>query len=284
MKTIASIFAVVLLCSGTTWAQNPQDVDLNKAKLEKVWETDTLMTTAESVLYDKKTETLYVSNIDGDPTKKDGNGFISTLNTDGKVTKLKWAIGLNAPKGMAIMAGKLYVSDIDELVEVDLSNGKVLKRYPITGAGFLNDVATFGTRVIVSDSQKGTIHALENGRIQLVATDQKGINGLAFNKQGIMFSLDEKGLIMHASPNKGGQVLNNKVTGGDGLIILDNGAFIASRWQGEIYLISKGKEKMLLDTKDQKSNTADIEYIPEDKLVLVPTFFKNKVVAYRLSY
>lgn len=284
MKTFKSIIAAALLFSGTTMAQNIQNLDLTKAKLEKVWETDTSMTTAESVLYDHDTGTLYVSNIDGAPTKKDGNGFISTLNTDGKVKKLKWATGLDAPKGMAILAGKLYVSDIDALVEIDLASGKILKRYPITGAGFLNDVAAFENQVVVSDSQMGTIHALENGKISLLATDQKGINGLAFNKQGHLFSLDGKGLIMHGAPNQGGQVLNSKVTGGDGLIILENGAFIASRWQGEIYLISQGREKLLLDTKDQKSNTADIEYIPQDKLVLVPTFFKNKVVAYRLSY
>jgi hypothetical protein len=38
----------------------------------------------------------------------------------------------------------------------------------------------------------------------------------------------------------------------------------------------------LLSTKEQGSNTADIEYLPNLNLLLVPTFFKNCVVAYKL--
>jgi hypothetical protein len=39
----------------------------------------------------------------------------------------------------------------------------------------------------------------------------------------------------------------------------------------------------LLRTKDTGYNTADIEYVPEMKLLLVPTFFKNSVIAYKLD-
>lgn len=53
---------------------------------------------------------------------------------------------------------------------------------------------------------------------------------------------------------------------------------------GEIYLIQDGEAVKLLDTTSEESNTADIGYIPEDNLVIVPTFFKDKVVAYKLSY
>ena len=39
----------------------------------------------------------------------------------------------------------------------------------------------------------------------------------------------------------------------------------------------------LLRTKEEPTNTADIEYIQESKLLFVPTFFKNCVIAFRLS-
>jgi len=39
----------------------------------------------------------------------------------------------------------------------------------------------------------------------------------------------------------------------------------------------------LLNTKSQQINTADCEYIIDKNLLLVPTFFKNGVIAYRLS-
>jgi hypothetical protein len=38
-----------------------------------------------------------------------------------------------------------------------------------------------------------------------------------------------------------------------------------------------------LDT-NESSQTADIGFIPEENLVLVPTFFSNKVEAYKLEY
>jgi hypothetical protein len=41
-------------------------------------------------------------------------------------------------------------------------------------------------------------------------------------------------------------------------------------------------KQSLLNTKDQEKNTADIWFIQEKDLLLVPTFFDNRVVAYKL--
>lgn len=284
MKRSFTSFITLAICLGqmASAQTDSKKLYLRDASLEKVWETGTELTTSESVLYERSSKTLFVSNINGDPLAKDGNGFISKLATDGSVKNLKWATGLNAPKGMAIMGGKLYVSDVDELVELSLATGKITKRYPVKGAKFLNDVATDGRRVLVSDSQTGKIHELKNGSMETVKEDQAGINGLAFNPAGDLYSLDKSGLVKHGTNNS--EVVNKTVTNGDGLIILNDRTFIASRWQGEIYLISNGTQKLLLDTKAQKSNTADIEYIREENLLLVPTFAKNTVVAYRLKF
>ena len=43
------------------------------------------------------------------------------------------------------------------------------------------------------------------------------------------------------------------------------------------------RSQKLLDTKDQKINAADIGYIESQELLLVPTFFDNRVVAYKVS-
>ena len=51
-----------------------------------------------------------------DPFKKDKNGFISKVDLDGNILKLKWVKGLNAPKALDISKGKLYVGDVDQLV------------------------------------------------------------------------------------------------------------------------------------------------------------------------
>ena len=74
---------------------------------------------------DAATGTIYVANIEGDPVGKDGKGSISIIGKDGTITNQNWVTGLNAPKGMGITNGMLYVTDIDELVEK-------LKLYPIS--------------------------------------------------------------------------------------------------------------------------------------------------------
>lgn len=253
----------------------------SKPELTMTWETDTVLTTNESVLYYPAGEILYVSNISGTPTDKDGIGYISRLKPDGTIDSLKWVTGLNAPKGMAILNDKLYVTDIDQLVEINLADGKITNSFPVEGAEFLNDVATDGTNIYFSDMKKGKIHVLEDGNVKVFKDSVQNINGLAFN-EGELFGLDANGLRKYTTD--GAELINGAVTGGDGLVIINDSTFVASRWQGEIYLIQGGKEHLLLDTKDQKSNTADIGYIPGQQMVLVPTFFKNKVVAYKLTY
>ncbi len=92
-------------------------------KLVEVWRTGPVLKTPESVYYDEDRDVLYVSNINGDPTGKTGDGFISKLNLDGSVKEMKWVTGLDAPKGMAVFDGKLYVSDIQNLVVINIEKG-----------------------------------------------------------------------------------------------------------------------------------------------------------------
>ena len=95
---------------------------------------------------------LYVSNVNGPPLDKDGNGFISKLSPEGEIEELEWITGLNAPKGMIMDGDKLYVTDIDRLVEIDPETGKIVGTYPAEGAIFLNDPAVGpDSTVYVSD-------------------------------------------------------------------------------------------------------------------------------------
>lgn len=290
-RLIVLLFALVIVTSCNKPAKKDEQArdsvvveEPKQPELVMKWETDTVLTTSESVLYHPENDMLYVSNISGNPTGKDGIGFISRLKRDGTVDSLKWVTGLNAPKGMAILNDKLYVTDIDQLVEIGLSDGQVINRYPVEGAAFLNDVATDGTSIYFSDMNTGKIHVLEGENVSVFLDSVQNINGLAFNDKGELYGLDGAGLRKYTTEGNEHELVNGVVTGGDGLVIINDSTFVASRWQGEVYFIRGGKEHLLLDTKDQKSNTADIGYIPDEQLVLVPTFFKNKVVAYSLKY
>jgi len=251
--------------------------------LEMVWETPAELTTNESAHYEKSDDMIYVANIEGGPAEKDGVGSISKLNTKGEIIERNWVSGLNAPKGMTVLGDFLYVTDVDKLLEIELATGKINKSYAIEDAVFLNDADTDGERIYFTDMKANKILYLENGEIKIFAENQPNINGLRIGNGNTLYGLDADGLKKYNSDGSF-EIINDTVTGGDGLIVLDEDTFIASKWGGEIYLIQNGEAVKLLDTTAEESNTADIGYIPKDKLVIVPTFFKDKVVAYKLSY
>lgn len=259
-------------------------VETKTPTLTLLWETEASLPTNESVLYDEATGTIYVSNIGGmDPQAKDGKGSIAIIDKDGKIVNPAWVSGLNSPKGMAISNGKLYVTDIDELVEIDIATAKVSNTWKVEGAQFLNDVAAHNGTVYFTDMNTGKVHSYADGAIALVSEGHATINGISVGGDGIIYGLDASGLKMWHSDGTS-MVVNPNVTGGDGLVILGDGNYIASRWQGEIWFASAEGQTMMLDTKAAESNTADIGYNAADKIVYVPTFFKNKVAAYKLDY
>jgi len=91
----------------------------------------------------------FVSNINGDPGIKDGNGFITRISEDGVVDSLHFIQGgrngvtLNAPMGSRVQGDTLWVLDIDVLRGFDARTGAPLKAIDLApqGAGFLNDLA-----------------------------------------------------------------------------------------------------------------------------------------------
>src|SRR5271165_2403955 len=103
--------------------------------------------TPESVFYDADADRYLVSNINGKPGEPDNNGFISVLSPDGAVTTLKWIEGgkgkvkLDAPKGMAVVKGVLYVADISAVRMFDAKTGAPKGDVKIDKSTFLNDVA-----------------------------------------------------------------------------------------------------------------------------------------------
>lgn len=253
-------------------------------KLVKQWETDTILKVPESVLFDAKNKVLYVANIDGGPWEKDGKGSIGKVGLDGKVIATEWVTGLNAPKGMGLHNGKLYVADLNEIVVIDVAQGKIIDKIAVEGAKGLNDISVDASGVVyVSDSQNKKILKREKGTIITVLENLKGPNGvLAVGKD--LYIVDAGTFNKVEADGKLKQIADGMEGGTDGIEHVGKGDFIVSCWAGSIwYIHADGKKDHLLDTREQKINSADIGYDPAKKIVYVPTFFKNSVVAYALQ-
>jgi hypothetical protein len=77
----------------------------------------------------------------------------------------KWATGLHAPKGMRSVGGTLWVSDIDEVVAIEIASGRITSRVRVEGSQFLNDLATAPDgAVYVSDSAQSRIYMVRDGK------------------------------------------------------------------------------------------------------------------------
>lgn len=121
----------------------------------------------ESVILDGARQRLLVSNINGHPAEKDGNGYLSLLSLDGTIQERHWIDGLHAPKGMAILEGKLLVADIDKIHVIDLQNGGLESTLDAPSASFLNDISSSATAAYISDLSQQSIYRYEGGEITL---------------------------------------------------------------------------------------------------------------------
>lgn len=257
---------------------------LKAQKLVELWRTGPQMKTPESVLYSNELGVIFVANINGAPSAKDDNGFISLLSPTGDIKKLEWVNGLNAPKGMAVSNGKLYVSDIDQLVEIDIDKSKIINRYPAPDAVFLNDVAADADGTIfVSDSGAGKIYRLKDGELSvwLEGKDYSETNGL-YIETGKLYA-GSQNLKEIDIASKEVKIIQTGCQGIDGLAKDERGNWVFSNWVGRVFYLKDGKMTKMWDTVAQKLNTADISYAKELGLLLVPTFFDNQIVAYQIE-
>lgn len=253
-------------------------------QLVKLWETDTSLLVPESVLFDAKNQVLYVANIDGQPGEKDSKGSIGKVGLDGKIIAVSWVQGLNAPKGMALVGNTLWVADLAEMVAIDISEGKVSQRIAIDSAVFLNDVTADKKGIVyVSDSRTRKVHRIENGKVSLHLSDLKGPNGLLFHNN-TLYVLDQGGLYTVNADKSLTKITDGMEGGTDGVEHVEGNDFIVSCWGGTIFYVrGDGSKELLSDTRDQKINAADIGYDSQKRIVYVPTFWKNNVVAYQLK-
>jgi DNA-binding beta-propeller fold protein YncE len=286
-----------------------QQQQVGQPRVTKLWETLPNLKNPESVAYAPKQNVLFVSNVNGKPDQKDQNGFISKISpTNGSIIDLSWVTGLDAPKGIAISndGSKLYVSDITNLVEIDIASGKIIKRFNAPGSTFLNDV--------VSDNQ-GNIYVSDTGTNIIYKLDALG-NSTSSSLQVWLHSPQLNGPNgLHIDNNKNKLVVVSlgpltKIGGGIEVIDIKNKTisslgkagttspfggldgiesdfsnthyYVTDNPAGKVYIVKADGTGYGTLIELHTPGTADLGFLPNQSTIIIPLMQDNKLVAYKL--
>ncbi len=289
--------------------EQQQQQQAGQTKLNKLWETPTDLKNPESVAYAPKQNVLLVSNVNGKPDQKDQNGFISKVSpSNGSVIQLNWITGLNAPKGIAISNdnSKLYVSDITDLVEIDITSGKIIKRFNAPGSAFLNDVVADNRgNIYVSDTITNTIYKLDTNfgnstpslQIWSQSPQLNGPNGLYIDNNKNKLIVVSLGPL--SKPGGGVEVIDikNKTIsslgkagttspfgGLDGIVsdATKTHYYVTDNPAGKVYDVNADGTGYVTLIDLHTKGAADLGFIPGQSTIIIPLMQNNKLVAYKL--
>ncbi len=254
--------------------------------------------TPESVLYDADSDVYLVSNINGDPTGADDNGYITKVSPDGTIAEAKWIDGakdnikLDAPKGTAIANGTLYVADITVVRQFDAKTGEQKPDIKIEGASFLNDIAPAPDGgVYVTDSgldpkfqptgSDAVYHISKDGKLKPLIKDKTlgNPNGVAAGKDNTVWVVTFGSGEIYQVDAKGKKVSPQKLPQGklDGIVVLDSGDVLVSSWDASAVYRGKPGAEWKPAVENVKS-PADIGYDTKRKRLLIPSFQGNEVI------
>jgi hypothetical protein len=264
-------------------------------KAELAWETEGFKN-PESVIYHAPKNILFVSNVNGAPTDKDNNGFISKVNAQGKIVDSMWVKGLNAPKGMAIYKNNLYVSDINQLVVIDIEKGEVIKKYEAQDATFLNDVTVDSKGIVYVSNTFGFsgIYKLEQNMFSLWIKDDKlnMPNGLTVKGDLLMaagwgegfdpntFATSTAGKIVSVNiKTKEIKAISNPIGNLDGIEALKNNYILTDWYSGKLYLYNSTNNSAS-ELLDFPQGSADLGMNVKSNTIFIPFMLNNKIAAY----
>ncbi|MCP4172560.1 MAG: hypothetical protein GY758_17495 [Fuerstiella sp.] len=292
--------SLILLTTTLTSASMAQEVPEGGPQLDAVWSVSAGLKAPESAYHDPATGFLFLSQIgEGGGKGKDGDGWISKLTIDGKMVKNKWVTGLNAPKGIRSHQGILYVSDIDQIVAINIAGANIAKVIGVNNAVFLNDLATDseGT-VYVSDLAASRIYQYKNDKVSVFAEGEQlehpngvlvdgdslviGGWGTGFSQEDFSTKVPGRLQKINLRTKEITAITPQPVGHLDGIETDGKGGYIVTDWRnGKLFGISKkGKARLLMNFPQ---GVADHAYLVDKQLIILPEMMEGKLTAFRYA-
>ena len=256
------------------------------------------LSTPESAAVVAETGEVLISNIvlaaEGDDSRynaADGTGFVTRLKTGGLLKDKRWVDSetnapLNSIKGICVLKGVAYTCDIDHVRRMSVETGQPLESIVIHGAKFLNDAATDGKHVYVSDSFTDKIYRLDGDKPHEIPGPPCP-NGIAFGggkmfvaswKAHEIYEVDLDGIM---PPKPFGLAAHFGIL--DGVDILNDGTFIVSdQAKGRIVLVSADRKRLRTLLKIE-GGPADFAIDHVRGLMYIPLIRDNSLVVYKLT-
>ncbi len=264
----ALLIVIVVVTYSSLFAQH---------SLEKLWESDSVtLKGPESVLFDSKSNSLYVSSMNA--------GTIVRMDLDGKVIRKDWVMGLNSNKGSALFNGLLYTAEQTGVAVIDVEKALVVKRIPVDGAQMLNDLAMDSKGVIyVSDTRAARVYRIEGDKPAVYLENMPGANGLLTENTGL-YVLTSTSFQKVNTDKVITRIADDFESGLDGIVMVAENEFIISDFHGILYYVkADGSKQILLDTRANRIMSNDISYDSKTRILYVPSFSTNRIIAYKLK-
>lgn len=264
--------------------------------------------TPESVRYDSDQDVYFVSNINGNPSAKDGNGFIARVKAgDATVDSMMFIAGgrggvtLNAPKGMAIQGDTLWVTDIDAVRGFNRRTGALVASVDFgrMKAMFLNDVTVggdgalyitdTGVRIGTPDADKqprGDKLFRLAGRTATIVAQGEALanpNGIAWDASNARFIIGPFGspsLMTWSPADTAPAVMASGPGQYDGVELLPDGRLLVTSWADSSVWSFRGTTPTRLISG--VNAPADIGIDTKRRRVAVPLFLDNRVELYEI--
>lgn len=238
----------------------------------------------ESAAVDSRNNYIYVSNINGEPDEKNGMGYVTRIMLSGEIIDTLNIQGLNAPKGMALSGNLLFIADIDRVVVYDTDSQKIVKIFEPQGAEFLNDISIDAeNNIYISDSKAGQLFKITSDKIETYIADSLCVNANGLCRCDACLAMGAGNKIVIINPlNANKKVFANLNFTPDGLKYHNDTTFIASDFVGNIFAVTPKRCTLLVSAREGV-NAADFEYLSEQNILIVPTFFNNSIDIYEIG-